>query len=124
MLDSWDSFSNKSFSKIIFGSGHRASAIDRGGILSKTTHNEFFETMYSYGIFGLIFYLYIFITFYKIILEIKNNDPIIYDVGLSSIIMFFTLSFFTHLNLYPTYFAFILIAISLANAKKIKLNKN
>lgn len=116
-LESLEIFSSKGLLNLTFGSGHRATAIDRGRELSKTTHNDFFETLYSYGIVGLLFYLYILIYFVKQLKFFDKNDKIFYDAHFSSLIIFFIISNLSHLNMYPTYFAFLVIVWTISEIK-------
>lgn len=119
ILDSWQRFNSKSNINKILGSGHRASAIDRGGILSKTTHNDFFETLYSYGLVGFVLYIYIFFLIFKRLYKFSKKDKIFYEAHLSSLIIFLIISMLSHLNMYPTYFAFLIIVWTISEIKII-----
>ena len=118
--ESWESFKSKDLINIVFGSGHRSSAIDRGIGLSKTTHNDFFETLYSYGIIGFLMYISLIIQIGKQIklISIKN----VYDAYFATFIIFIVTSMFSHLLIHPTYFAFIIIIWG-ANGISTKLKK-
>jgi hypothetical protein len=119
--ESWESFKSKDLINIVFGSGHRSSAIDRGIGLSKTTHNDFFETLYSYGIIGFLMYLNLIIQICKPIKLISKKN--VYDAYLATLVLFIVTSMFSHLLIHPTYFAFIII-IWAANGINTKLKFN
>jgi len=118
ITDSWKKFKAKDLKFQIFGSGHRSTAKDRGsGYLSKTSHNDYFEILYNYGILGLTLYLYFL---WQILLRIKflyKIGDIFYEAYLVSFIIFFVMSMISHLIIYPTYYSFIIIIWALVEAK-------
>ena len=123
ITESWNTFNSKNSAEIIFGSGHRSSAIDRGLGLSKTTHNDFFETLYSYGIIGLLMYMNIIIHFFKKLSLISKNNRKLYDAHFATLIILIVTSMFSHLIIYPTYFAFIVIIWVITDINtKLKFN--
>ena len=117
IAESWNTFKSKDLIKIVFGSGNRSSAIDRGIGMSKTTHNDFFETLYSYGIIGFLMYLYIIIQIIKNVKLIPKNNIKGYNAYVSALIIFLMTSMFTHLIIYPTYIAFLAIIWGQTNLK-------
>ncbi len=122
-IDTWNSYISKDMTHKIFGSGYRSTAIDRGGLLSKTAHNDYLEVLYDYGILGLILYLYL-------TWQIVNRLKIMYRIGgkyfhayFSAFIIFFVMSMVSHLIIYPTYFAYIVIIWALTEAQIVKTGK-
>jgi hypothetical protein len=118
ITDSWEKFKEKELRYQMFGSGHRSTAIDRGAeMLSKTSHNDYFEVLYNYGILGFALYLYFS---WQVLMRIKFLYKIggsLFQAYLASFIIFFVMSMLSHLIIYPTYFAFIIIIWALAEAK-------
>ena len=120
--DTWEKFNSKDLILQVIGSGHRSTSIDRGE-LSKTAHNDFLEVLYNYGILGLILYLYF-------ILQILKRLKYLYKVGgkyfhayLTTFIVFFVMSMISHLIIYSTYFAYLVILWALVEAKVIERKK-
>lgn len=124
ILDSYERYIAKDITKKIFGSGYRSTAIDRGGILSKTTHNDFLEIIYSYGIFGFIIFLWVLLritpSFSQISQLNKKEKVLLYN----SFILFLMISLVSHLTLYPSYFLTILFIWSGINAKSQNFTLN
>lgn len=125
ITESWNIFSNKPIGNILFGSGHRSSGFDRGSdLLSKTTHNDFFEVLYNYGIIGFCIYVsFIFRILSRCIL-LKNLDRKLYDSLIASLIIFFVISMVSHLIIYPTYFSFLIIIWAMAESKIYNYKKS
>lgn len=73
-----------------------------------SAHNDFLEILYDYGIIGLLLYLIFIIQIIKLITKMKCHSPHYYTT-LYSIIIWGVMSLFSHLILYPTYFAYLII---------------
>ncbi len=118
LVESWGHFQNKSLFFIIFGSGHRSTGYDRGTeMLSKTSHNDFFEVLYNYGIIGFILYFYFVWQVSKRLIQYKVIGGKYFHSYLASYILFMVLSMVSHLVIYPTYFAFLLFFWALMEKK-------
>ena len=117
IAESVEILSTKGPLNLTFGSGHRSTAIDRGREMSKTTHNDFFETLYCYGVVGLIFYLYLITYLIKRLKFLRKDDEIYHDAHVSALIILFVISNLSHLNMYPTYFAFLVIVWAITESK-------
>jgi hypothetical protein len=110
LKDSWEKYQNKSLLFNIIGSGHRSTGYDRGSdMLSKTSHNDFFEVLYNYGIIGLIFYFYFVWQITKRLILLKRIGGKYFQSYLASYIIFIVMSMVSHLVIYPTYYAFLLV---------------
>ena len=117
IAESWDNYKSKNLISIVFGSGHRSSAIDRKSGFSKTTHNDFFETLYSYGLIGLILYLKIITQIIKHTVLIPKDYKKRYDSYCSTLILLVTVSMTSHLIINPTYIAYLTIIWGLVISK-------
>lgn len=94
----------------IIGNGYNGVFLKSG--LGTSAHNDFLEVLFDYGIVGLILYGK-FIA--KIILKTCRMFKKNYTVAAASfvgIMMFFFMSSFSHLIIYPTYIAYILVVWS------------
>lgn len=111
----WDAFDNGSLLQKIFGHGYSAVARDRVGKFSSygvnytSAHNDFLETLYDYGVCGLIMYSLFLISFIKKVFKVYACDIKIGSMYLCSIISYLVLCSLGHLLLYPTYIVFPLL---------------
>jgi len=118
LRDSWANYQNKSLFSYFFGSGHRSTAFDRGrDMLSKTSHNDFFEVLYNYGIIGLILYFYFVWQISKRLIQLLRIGGKYFHSYLASCVIFIVMSMVSHLVIYPSYFAFLLIFWALMEKK-------
>ncbi len=96
-----------SLKESIFGTGFNG--VFRKTSLRTSAHNDFLEIWYDYGLIGLLLYLrFVGMIFIRSCKMLKHN----YQMGVASLvafIMFLYMSMFSHLIIYPTYFAYILI---------------
>jgi len=110
LRDSWANYQNKSLFSNFFGSGHRSTAFDRGRDMnSKTSHNDFFEVLYNYGFIGLFLYFSFVWQISKRLILLKGTGGKYFDSYLASYIIFIIMSMVSHLVIYPTYYAFLLV---------------
>ena len=90
----------------ILGSGHNAVALENYrnssiDIKSRTAHNDFLEILYDYGIIGIILYLTFIISLFNVLKKSKRYNVQMHQALIASLLVFFLLSLYTHLNLYP-----------------------
>lgn len=115
--ESWEIYINKPLFNILCGSGHRSSGFDRGSdLLSKTTHNDFFEVLYNYGVFGLVLYFFIIFRIFLRFIYIKRYSENLFNSLIVTALIFFVISMVSHLIIYPTYFSYIVILWSISEA--------
>ena len=137
-LDIWEIVLNKSFntdfSKLPFGHGHNG--VIKSNIVHETAgnssealsaHNDFIEILYDFGLLGFFIYLTYTIKVLSLRKKIsKTNYSILYQSVCFANVLFIVLSFVSHLVLYPTYYAYLLIvfAISTGKLNQIKYDRN
>lgn len=91
-----------------------------GDILS--AHNDFIEILVDYGILGLVFYIFFIVRIIKIFFILEKSNSFYAAPMASALVIYFVISMFSHLLLYPTYFINLLIffVIMENEAKKIR----
>lgn len=123
-LDIWANtltdFSNKHFSNKVLGSGYNAVLCDGNEF---SAHNDLIEMLYDFGYVGLFLYLIFIIKFVIIAIKVKQLNKKYYHASIISLIIFFVMSTVSHLWLYPSFFAYIMILLAFVNAK-LKNAKN
>ena len=82
--------------------------------IASSSHNDFLEMLWSYGIVGLTLYLYMIVSFIKSIKKLKTQKNEYYSPCLVAIVELFICSMVSQLVFVPTYVAFLLIILSLA----------
>ena len=110
-------YSNFSFPDIVFGRGHNAVRKDGfvQGMFSGeehiSAHNDFLEILYDFGAVTLVVYLLIIISMVKLAIFLrKSGPPEAYLLILQTITTTIAISITSHLVLYPTYYAYLIIA--------------
>ena len=78
-----------------------------GDILS--AHNDFIEVLVDYGVIGIFIYMIFVFKIIKLFFRLKKEDSIYTAPMAAAIGIFFVVSMFSHLLLYPTYFMNLLI---------------
>ena len=109
---------NSNFINICFGHGFLGVYVNN--ISTTSAHNDFLEIMYDYGIFGLISYIVFIINWFKNFYLNAKGSIISNKMFISSLIIFIFMSTFSHLIIYPTYYFYLIIIISLFNNKKVE----
>lgn len=94
---------NSTPENIIVGNGHNSVRVNSKSL---SAHNDFLEVTYDYGIVGLGLYIILHILLIKRIIFFKKIDKY-YNSYLTSYLIFFIMSIFSHLILYPTYFVYL-----------------
>lgn len=113
---------NRSFDKNIIGEG--CDAVIK--YIGYSSHNDFIEMLFDYGILGLIIYLLFFVRMVLSTMKSRKLGNNYFQANIASIIVFIVMSMVSHLWLYPTYFAYIIALWAITNAKidkEILLNK-
>lgn len=120
-----DAFLQGDFTNQLFGHGYngvvRNRVIARYGyddkMQSLSAHNDFLEMLYDYGILGVTLYILICINIFKELLHIRTKAPGLLYSGVVALIIFITMSSVSHLFLYPTYIAYLMMIFSLIQAQ-------
>lgn len=89
----------------IFGRGYNSTELYLNGL---TSHNDFIEILFNFGIVGLIMYLFVYSILIKNYVKMKRIKEISVSY-LISIIIFFVVSLFSHLIFIPSYFALLIV---------------
>lgn len=105
----------KQFNLIEIISGRGFNGVYNYAYVGTSAHNDFIEVLYDYGVLGLICYLYFIIEIIMVVLKMKKIDFNLFAAGMSSLVIFFIMSLFSHLQLYPTYFIYFLLFWAVCN---------
>lgn len=112
----FNSFEKQFFENKLMGVGHNG--VRNSGIVWETrgvanqylsSHNDFIEIVYDYGIIGIIIYFFFIKSVIYNTLKIRKLDSKLFQANIVSLIMFLVMSMVSHLILYPTYFAYLII---------------
>lgn len=99
----------------LWGCGHNAVRIEDFVSLdfskdeALSAHNDFLEVLYDYGLIGLILYLIFIFQIIALARYWKKVDREYYLSMLGSLAVFFVMSMVSHLVIYPTYSAYLMI---------------
>lgn len=122
-LDTMDKYFSKDPVYQLIGSGHRSTGRDRGlDLVTKTSHNDFIEVLYNYGVIGLTIYLFIFYRLLSRLKKVRLLGLNAYAAYASCLVLFFIMSMVSHLVIYPSYFSFLVLMFALFESKIIKLS--
>lgn len=105
--DVWAAIKSTPFMERFFGYGYNGVFLT--GAASLSAHNDFLEVLYDYGLFGFALYISFIVWLIRYNAKMYKGE---FDSAASftaSLLMFFTMSMFSHLIYYPTYFAYLLI---------------
>lgn len=114
-------FSRSGIVKQLFGHGFNAVALNR--VSFSSAHNDFLEILYDYGLVGLMIYLSMCIRITKNAIrlyKVKSELAPMYTVAL---VTFFLMSMFSHLIIYPTYFAFLLLFFIMGTKELLRIRE-
>jgi len=103
--------SNNSAKGFIIGHGSFTSS----KYLGSSSHNDFLEMLWSYGILGFISYLFILLFLFRKCKELKKNNDDYYAPCLVAIVQFIVCSMVSQLVFVPTYVAFLLVFFSMVS---------
>lgn len=87
-----------------------------------SAHNDFLEVICDFGYVGSLLYLLFIINIIKNTKQIRKLSGNMYKANITSLVIFFITSMVSHLFLYPTYFAFIIMLWSITSHYVV--NKN
>jgi hypothetical protein len=82
-----------------------------------SSHNDFIEVIYDYGIIGFIIYIFFIRLIFNNTKYVKGIDKGLYQANIISLVLFFVMSMVSHLILYPTYFAYLVIIWAITASK-------
>lgn len=98
----------------LLGCGHNAvrrndvvSYYQYGNEDSFSAHNDFLEILYDFGFVGFFLYLIFVFQLIKAIFRQRNANLSLYYSGLVSLAVLITISLFSHLVLYSTYYVYL-----------------
>lgn len=123
----WEVFKQKSFEHKLVGSGHDAVRNEAIAIVENvvSAHNDFLEVLYDYGIIGIVLYLFFIARILQRTFSLRHVNSEYYYAHLAALIIFIVMSMVSHLILYPTYFAYLVIIWAIAEGQmRRKTNKN
>lgn len=104
--------------------GHGLNAVSRS-FVGFSAHNDFLEVLYDYGIIGLILYVSLYIQLFSIAFKMHQNKYQYFPSFAISCVLFFILSLFSHLIIYPTFFIYVSFfwGMTIADFENSKLQK-
>ena len=88
-----------------------------------SAHNDLLEMLIDFGLIGLIIYLVIIFKIYKIVRQSKYMGLYYHQANLVAFLTFIVMSMVSHLFIYPTYYAYLLILWGIT-AGALQKNKN
>ena len=91
---------------------------------SSAAHNDFLEILYDYGIIGLSIYLLFFIKLIKHSIKLIKLKSDMAGPFAASLVIFFILSMFSILILYPRYYLYLVLFWAMCFAEDYKVRKN
>lgn len=109
-----DAYTKLPLDSKILGCGHNA--VRRNNVIayslsgyddSFSAHNDFLEILYDFGILGLIIYCVFIFRLIKVIYRQRYINSDLFYSGLASLGVLFTMSLFSHLVLYSTYYVYL-----------------
>lgn len=103
----WNKIKKFNFFEWIFGHGFNGVLLDSG--LGISAHNDFLEVLFDYGILGLVSYLIMVKDIFKISINAFKQKSEYFAPCVISIILFMFMSVFSHLIIYPSYIAYLMI---------------
>lgn len=92
--------------------------------LGSSSHNDFLEMLWSYGLLGFIPYILIIISFCKNCKKLKDHRSYYYAPTLACIVEFLICSLVSQLVFVPTYVAFLLLFFALTESQINQTNTN
>lgn len=85
--------------------------------IDSSSHNDFLEMLWSYGLFGFLPYIFIVFSFFKTCKKLKSIGSKFYAPTLACLAEFLICSLVSQLVFVPTYVAFLLIFFAFAEAQ-------
>lgn len=90
---------------LFFGNGHFG--VEYDSPLGTIAHNDFLEVLYDYGIFCFILYLLLHYLLIRFAISLILANSLYAAPFVSSYVLFFIISLFSHLIIFPSYFMFL-----------------
>jgi len=87
-----------------------------------SAHNDFLEILCDFGVFGIIIYLIFISMIIRRIQYLRLVNNKYYQANIAAFIIFFVMSMVSHLVIYPTYFAYLVIIWAITNGQLYRLN--
>ncbi|MCQ2352902.1 MAG: O-antigen ligase family protein [Victivallaceae bacterium] len=97
------------------------------GTMFRSAHNDFLEMIYDFGILGFALYVLLHLLLLVYCIKLKRRRSEYFAPFFSAWIFFFVLSLVSHIIIYPSYPAYILIVIGMiiaAEQRKYSLFQN
>ena len=91
----------------MLGHGYNGVFLDSG--LGVSAHNDFLEVLFDYGIFGFVAYLFMVKNIFKTAVIAFKQKSEYFAPSVISIIMFIFMSSLSHLIIYPSYIAYLMV---------------
>lgn len=105
---------NSSIDKLVVGHGHFG--VRRDSVLKISSHNDFLEVIYDYGIIIFIMYLFLWWHVIRQAYRLYRNKSSIFIPYAASLSVFIVMSLVSHLILYATYFNYLVMFWALTEA--------
>ena len=114
-----NAFSGLRLEQMVFGFGYNhvlTSGFAHADGHNVSAHNDFLEVLFDFGIVGLFLYLIFIFRLFKTTMLCKTFNSKLYQACLASICFLLLMSMLSHLMLYPSYFAYIIIPFAIIQA--------
>jgi O-antigen ligase len=109
----WNKYRNQSWEYKVLGIGFNGVRnkqwVSLGSGEYYSAHNDFLEILCDFGIIGIVIYLIFVIMIIRRIQYLRLLDNKYYQANIAAFIIFFVMSMVSHLVIYPTYFAYLVI---------------
>ena len=113
-VDVLNRFWSKDFIYRILGSGF--DGVINGGYFY-SAHNDFIEMLYDFGYIGFILYMMFVSLFIRLVHKSKKLGINYYQANVSAFVVFVVMSMVSHLWLYPSFFAYIMMVLGFTEGK-------
>ena len=90
---------------------------------SFSAHNDFLEMLYDYGIIGFLLYVLFVIQIIKTVFRSHVLGNNYFQANIASFVIFLIMSMVSHLWLYPTFFAYLIVLWAITNGQIDKYNR-
>lgn len=113
----WSKYLNGDETHIILGRGFDKVVKDKivyeiDGYTALSAHNDYLEILYDFGLVGILIYSFYLLKIYSLARIVKKYGSHYYQAILSALLIIIIMSSVSHLVIYPTYYAYIVIIIA------------
>lgn len=113
----WNTYLNGDWTQILLGRGFDKVVKDRivfeiDGYTALSAHNDYLEILYDFGLIGLAIYSFYLLKIFLLAFNVRKYDSHYYQAILSALLIIVIMSFVSHLVIYPTYYAYIIIIVA------------